>query len=94
MTPYRNDAQNPFFRERLWPPMPQTPMAVPSRERTAAAMADDGLIFFDSQAEWNAVPAPAATPRRRPRLRLMPLLAAGAVGICGLATLAAVVWRP
>ncbi|HEY3949232.1 hypothetical protein [Phenylobacterium sp.] len=94
MTPYRNDAQNPFFRERLWPPMPQTPMAVPSRGRTAEATAQDGLVFFDSQTDWDAAPAPAGAQRRRSRLRLMPLLAAGAVGICGLATLAAVVWRP
>jgi hypothetical protein len=102
MTPFRNDDENPFGRDRAWPKMPQTPLSVsPGRaapSRYAPALGLDGMAGAAS-AEPEPSPAPDiefeplvfSRPRRMPPsrrgLRLAPLVAAAAVGVGGLLTL-------
>lgn len=108
MTPFRNDAQNPFGRRSEWPTLPQTPLPV-RRWRKAGARAPlslEEVIVVAAEPEPIAA-GPFAAPkpqllstdhsserpaRRSPRL--LPLIAAAAVGVCGLATLFLAVVRP
>lgn len=86
MTPFRNDQENPFARERAWPAMPQAPLKL-ARARTVL-----GLGVGEAQAEAKIEEAPlhlAPPPRRSPwrGRRLTPLIGAAAVGVGGLLTL-------
>jgi hypothetical protein len=89
MTPFRNDEENPFARESVWPKMPQTPLRL-AGVRTVLGR---GVAHFEPKLDIDyalVVAAPAlaqAAPRRRPDLRLTPLIAAAAVGAGGLLTL-------
>jgi hypothetical protein len=61
MTPFRNDAQNPFGQARDWPPLPQSPLPV-RRWRAAAprrAAAVDAAIAVAAEP---AADRPAAAP--------------------------------
>ena len=79
MTPFRNDQENPFGRERVWPAMPQAPLRL-ARARTVL-----GLGIGGPEAEDASRPKPQ--PRRRRNARLTPLIGAVAVGVGGLLTL-------
>ncbi|MGZ3375582.1 MAG: hypothetical protein ACXU8S_03195 [Phenylobacterium sp.] len=89
MTPFRNDEENPFARERVWPAMPQAPLRL-ARARTVLGM---GMGVADAEPEPAASAAAAApfaaAPRvsARRRRRLAPLIGAAAVGVGGLLTL-------
>lgn len=70
MTPFRNDTENPFDRQSLWPRLPQRPLAVVAfrggangeamsppvvRFETLADEDDDrGMAWFDSRAHFDA----------------------------------------
>src|SRR5579859_8085620 len=100
MTPFRNDAANPWSRESIWPHLPQAPLAIRARPRVAAVAAP--VAPQPAPPALDPEPAPLAPPpfvapmrvaavrRARPRrreLRLTPLIAAAAVGAGGLLAL-------
>jgi hypothetical protein len=79
MTPFRNDQENPFARERDWPAMPQAPLRL-ARTRAVLGM---GV----AEPDIDALQAADDAPHRRRRPRLTPLIGAAAVGVGGLLTL-------
>jgi hypothetical protein len=95
MTPFRNDEQNPFSRESVWPKMPQTPLSVapgrpaPSRYAPPQDVEIDQVMAPAAPAEPDPFRALTRTRHARPprRLRRTPLIAAAAVGVGGLLTL-------
>ncbi|HLZ75596.1 hypothetical protein [Phenylobacterium sp.] len=86
MTPFRNDQENPFARERAWPAMPQAPLRL-ARARTVLGL---GIAAPDVGEAARRPQPPARRQRRRNRgrdRRLTPLIGAAAVGVGGLLTL-------
>lgn len=100
MTPFRNDASNPFERESLWPRLPQTPLEISGGTRAAFAVvgaAGDDELFFEShdlslEPGFEGLGAVAAPERRG--LQPVPFLVAAAVGVVGLTTLYLVIGLP
>jgi hypothetical protein len=91
MTPFRNDEQNPFSRDSVWPKLPQTPLSVspgratPSRYAPTRPAPPD--IDFGPMVLSRPRPGQRHSRPLRRRLRLRPLIAAAAVGVGGLLTL-------
>lgn len=100
MTPFRNDASNPFDRESLWPRLPQTPLELGARTRAAMEAAqreadDDGGDLEFEPVHETALEVPGAVlSRARRGLRPVPFLVASAVGVAGLTTLYLVIGLP
>ncbi len=55
MTPIRNDDENPFARESVWPTMPQTPLGLdearPAAARPARELDIDEVMVVAAAAE-------------------------------------------
>jgi hypothetical protein len=100
MTPFRNDASNPFDRESLWPRLPQTPLELGARTRAAMETAQRVAVFDGGDLDFEPVhdTAPqaleAVSSRARRGLRPVPFLVASAVGLAGLTTLYLVIGLP
>lgn len=95
MTPFRNDQENPFARDRAWPAMPQAPLRV-ARARTVLGMgvAEPGIEAIEPAEPRPAESKPAGGGRPRPELRLTPLIGAAAAGAGGLLALFLLIGKP
>jgi ferric-dicitrate binding protein FerR (iron transport regulator) len=77
MTPFRNDAQNPFGRERDWPPLPQTPLPVrrwrAAAPRRTAALDEALVVAAEPEAETPVVRLPPMAEAAPEPARLVPM---------------------
>jgi hypothetical protein len=95
MTPFRNDAANPWSRESIWPGMPQAPLSIcawsprPAPRPQPQPQPQPMVLEPGPQSQPTALgpQPPRLAPQARRELRLTPLIGAAAVGAGGLLAL-------